>query len=93
MKELIICLTEKEFARNIKEQRGNYWYVGSPIWCAYFKLIKYNTGDMVWISKLTGKGVCGITHDGVSWNTVGGKPPVDPETVLLFNKGKITNEI
>jgi len=55
--------------KEIKMQ-NSYWYVGSPAWCHYFKKVEYKNGDVVWISKLTGKGYAGVTHDGLKWNSI-----------------------
>lgn len=50
-----------------KVRDTSYWYVGSPIWNAYFQKVIYNTGDEVWISRQTGRVYCGRTHDGWLW--------------------------
>lgn len=75
------CPNDKEMksstflANRFKESWDrSYWNVGSSAWKHYFKEVKYNNGDVVWVSKLTGVGYAGRTHDGLFWNSYNSIP-------------------
>ncbi len=48
--------------------KNNYWFIISSVWSHYFTKIIYKNGDVVWISKLTGKGYAGITYNNLTWD-------------------------